>query len=224
MTDVVVVERHAGWVRLVLNRPAKRNALSVELRDAVTAALGDLAGDRSVKGVVVTGAGDVFSSGFDLGEFERAQADPGLDAAIWTSSDRFHHALLTFPLPLVAAVNGKALAGGFDLAICCDVRLAATTAYFAHPEFAWADVVFAPLEALVGGAVARDLLLTGRPLDAEAALRVGLVSEVVEPAALPALVDDVMARVASAPREALMRTKAKALRRADVSLLPTLQL
>jgi enoyl-CoA hydratase len=124
----------------------------------------------------------------------------------------------------VAAVDGPALAGAFDLAVCCDVRLASTTARFVHPEFSWADVVYAPLEAAVGGAVARDLLLTGRPLDAREALAVGLVSAVVEPEHLDAHLAGVMARIAAAPREVLRRTKAKAVRRAAVDLAPTLQL
>jgi enoyl-CoA hydratase len=108
--------------------------------------------------------------------------------------------------------------------VCCDVRLAARTARFAHPEFAWADVVYAPLEAIVGGGVARDVLLTGRPLDAADALRVGLVSQVVAPDELLGLLDAVMQRVATAPHDAIRRTKAKALRRAAVDLLPTLDL
>jgi enoyl-CoA hydratase/carnithine racemase len=224
VTHVLAVDRRDGWVLLTLDRPDKRNALSIRLRDAVSDALDDLAEDPTINGVAITGSGDTFSAGFDLSEFEQAGADPDLGAAIWASSDRFHHRLLSFPLPLVAAVNGRALAGGFDLAVCCDVRLAASTAHFAHPEFEWADVVYAPLEAMVGGGVARDLLLTGRRLDADEALRVGLVSQVVSPDELPALLDSVMQRVASAPHDAIRRTKAKALRRGAVELLPTLEL
>ena len=209
---------------LTLNRPDKRNALSIKLPTRCTSALHELADDETINGVAITGAGNTFSAGFDLSEFERAGTDPTLGPTLWASSDRFHHALLSFPLPLVAAVNGRALAGGFDLAVCCDVRLAARTAEFAHPEFEWADVVYAPLEAIVGGGVARDLLLTGRRLDAAEALHVGLVSQVVEADALPDLLDAVMTRVASAPRDAIRRTKAKALRRAGVDLLPTLEL
>jgi enoyl-CoA hydratase len=77
-------------------------------------------------------------------------------------------------------------------------------------------VVYAPLEAIVGGAVARDLLLTGRPIDAEEARRLHLVTEVVEPGELPAALDATMARVAGAPRDALRRTKAKAIERAGI--------
>jgi enoyl-CoA hydratase/carnithine racemase len=221
---VLRIERRAGWAVLTLDRPDKRNALSIELRDAVSDALDELAADAGISAVAVTGAGDDFSAGWDLGEFERAGREPDLAARIWASGDRFHHTLLTFPLPLVAAVGGRALGGAFDLAVCCDVRIAATTARFAHPEFAWADVLYAPLEALVGGAVARDLLLTGRELDAAAALAVNLVSAVVAPADLAAELDATMARIAAAPRDVLRRTKAKAIRRAAIDLAPSLEL
>jgi enoyl-CoA hydratase/carnithine racemase len=222
--SALLVEPRNGWVLLTLDRPEKRNALSIELRDAVSDELDRAGVDDEVKAVAVTGAGGTFSAGWDLGEFERAGTDPDLGRRIWESGDRFHHTLLTFPLPLVAAVNGPALAGAFDLAVCCDVRLATSTTRFAHPEFRWADVLYAPLEAVVGGAIARDLLLTGREVDAETALALNLVSSVVEPADLPAELESVMDRIVAAPRDALLRTKEKAIRRAAIDLRPTLEL
>ena len=162
---VLTGERRGGWVLLTLDRPEKKNALSIELRDAVTAALDEAAADESVVGVAITGRGDIFSAGWDLAEFGAAAQDAELMGRIWRSGDAFHHTLLTFPLPLVAAVNGPALAGAFDLAACCDVRIAATTARFAHPERTWADLVCSPFDALVPGAVARDVLLAGMEID-----------------------------------------------------------
>lgn len=222
----ITVERisERASATITLDRPEKKNALSVELRDAVTAALQDLAVDPTVNSVVITGAGDVFSAGFDLDEFALAANDQRFDAELWESSDRFHRALLTFPLPLVAAINGPALAGGFDLAVCCDVRIASTTARFAHPEFNFGDVVYAPLHEIVGGAVARDLALTGRPVDAEEALALRLVSQLVAPADLAGAVAATTARIAGAPRDRLIRTKAKALARAGIEPGPTLDL
>lgn len=211
-------------VTLTLNRPEKKNALSIALRDEVTAALGALAANPQVKMVVVTGAGDVFSAGFDLGEFKQATADAAFRQRLWESSDRFHAACLGFPLPLVAAVNGPAIAGGFDLAVMCDLRVAARTATFSHPEIAFGDVVYAPLHDLVGGAVARELCLTGRVVGAEAALRLRLVSSVVPPGDLAAETARVATQVARAPRDVLLRTKAKAIRRAGVATGPTLDL
>jgi enoyl-CoA hydratase len=124
----------------------------------------------------------------------------------------------------VAAVNGPALAGGFDLAVCCDVRIAADTARFAHPEFTFGDVVYSPLHELVGGAVARDLCLTGRAIDAAEALRLRVVTDVVPRAELATKVAEVTDRIATAPRAMLLRTKAKVIARAGITLGPTLDL
>ena len=221
----LVVERLGAHAVLTLNRPNKRNALSVRLRDLISAALDELARDDAVKCVVVTGAGPVFCAGFDLSEFPRAAEDEAFGRVLWASSDRYHDTVLRFPLPTIAAVNGPALAGGFDLAILCDLAIASTSARFAHPERTFGDVVYGPLHDLVGGAVARDLTIGGRELDARGALAVHLVNEIAEPDALAAATNAAVARVCAAPRDVLMRTKAKALRRAGFAAeAPTLDL
>jgi enoyl-CoA hydratase/carnithine racemase len=209
-----------GMAVLTLNRPEKKNALSIALRDEVADALDSVAADEAVKTVVVTGSGDVFCAGFDLREFE----DPDLADALWASSDRFHATVLRFPLPLIAAVNGPALGGGFDLAVMCDLRVAAETARFAHPEIMFGDVVYGPLHDLVGGAVARELCFTGRMVEAGEARSLGLVSSVVPPADLMHEVDRYARQIARVPRDVLVRTKAKVIRRAAVATGPTLDL
>lgn len=209
-----------GVVTLTLNRVDKRNALSIALRDEMSDALDDLAVDESVKTVVITGAGDVFSAGFDLREFQQ----PELTDQLWASSDRFHATVLRFPLPLVAAVNGPAIAGGFDLAVMCDVRVAAETARFSHPEIEFGDVVYGPLHDIVGGGVARELAFTGRVVDAQEAQALGLVSSVVPVDALAGEAARYTAMIGRAPREVSMRTKAKAIRRARVVEAETLDL
>ena len=214
MTNELIVEHGQGHAVLTLNRPERRNALSVTLRDAMSDALDELTTDTTVKTVVLTGAGTVFSAGFDLREFDKAAGDEGFMTELWASSDRFHRTVWGFPLPLIAAVNGPAIAGGFDLAVMCDLRLATTTARFSHPERSFGDVVYGPLHDLVGGAVARDIAIGGRELSAERALAFHLVSEVVEPEALQGAVAEMVERVCVAPRDVLLRTKAKALRRA----------
>jgi enoyl-CoA hydratase len=207
------VERNDAHAVLTLDRPTKKNALSIALRDEISDALDDLAADDSVKVVVITGAGDTFSAGFDLSEFPRALEDEAFARTLWASSDRYHHALLRFPVPTIAAVNGAALAGGFDLAVCCDLRVAATTARFAHPEYTFGDVVYSPLADLVGGAIARELCLTGRAIDATEALALHLVNTVTEPTDLTDTVLEMVARIERAPRANLVRTKAKAVAR-----------
>jgi enoyl-CoA hydratase len=225
MADELLVERRDAHAILTLNRPEKRNALSVALRDAISDALDALEADETMKCVVVTGAGPVFSAGFDLKEFDRAAQDDAFNRELWASSDRYHDRVLRFSLPTIAALNGPALAGGFDLAILCDLRIASNTARFAHPERSFGDVIYGPLHDLVGGAVARDLTIGGREIGAAEALDVHLVNEVVAPGELLDATHAMVERVCTAPRDVLMRTKAKALRRAGFDgESPTLQL
>ncbi len=114
----------------------------------------------------------------------------------------------------------------------CDLRITADTARFAHPEQAWSDVVYGPLHDLVGGGVARDLCFTGRSVDAGEALALGLVSRVVPADELRGVAAEVADLIARAPRDVLLRTKAKVIRRARVVLdgegadgrIPTLDL
>jgi enoyl-CoA hydratase/carnithine racemase len=209
-----------GVVRLTLNRAEKRNALSIALRDELSDALDDLGGDEAVKSVVVAGAGDVFSAGFDLGEFRQ----PELADQLWASSDRFHSAVLRFPLPLIAAVNGPAIAGGFDLAVMSDLRVAADTARFSHPEIEFGDVVYGPLHDIVGGGLARELCFTGRVVEAREAKALGLVSSVVPVDELASEVKRFTDLIGRAPRDVLLRTKARATRRAAVVRGTTLDL
>jgi enoyl-CoA hydratase/carnithine racemase len=189
---------------LTLDRPEKRNALSIALRDELTQALGGWQDDEGVRVVVITGNGPAFSAGFDLEEFGRSE----LARPIRHSSARYHRFVWSFPKPIVAAVNGLALGGGFDLAVLCDLRIASTAAAFGHPEIKFgAPPLFTPLRWIVGDGIARDLCLTGRRIDADEAQRIGLVSRVVEPEALR---DEALAtanRIAEAPQATLEATK-----------------
>jgi enoyl-CoA hydratase len=200
--DVEVAVEGVGV--LTLDRPAKRNALSISLRDAIRLQLESWRDDPEVSVAVINGRGPAFCAGFDLDEF----ANPDLARAIRSSSVAYHHAVWSFPKPLVAAINGPALGGGFDLAVLCDIRIAAAGAAFAHPEIKFgAPPLFTPLRWIVGDGVARDLCLTGRRIDADEALSVGLVSRVVEPDRLR---DEALALargIAEAPQHTLIATK-----------------
>ena len=208
---------------ITLNRPEKKNALSIALREEAVALLGRMADDETLKALVITGSGGCFSAGFDLREF--AVTDPGHTERLWRSSDRFHHAVHRFPLPVIAAVDGIAYAGGFDLAVLCDLRIATHRAAFAHPEAAFGPVVYGPLHDLVGGAIARELVLTGREIDAREALRLHLVTELTDPGELMDRALSLARRVARAPREILARNKAKFIARSAISAeTPTLDL
>jgi enoyl-CoA hydratase/carnithine racemase len=189
MTDpeVLRVERAgpAGeLVVLTLNRPAVRNAIDDVLLDALIAAFGDLATTDGIRAVIVTGAGDAaFSAGMDLRERDGFDDDRLRDqhARIVELIRRVHE----LPLPVIAAVEGHALAGGFELALACDLVVASTAATFALPEV---RVGIFPgggstrlLTWVVGPARARDLILTGRRLSAAEAEAWGIIARLVPP-------------------------------------------
>ncbi len=219
--DLVAVEGpdDDGVATLTLDRAEKKNALSIALREEMSDALDALAADERLRVLVVTGAGDVFSAGFDLKEFSQ----PERADELWASSDRWHHTILGFPLPTVAAVNGGAFGGGFDLAVMCTLRVVADTARFGHPEHSFAQVVYGPLHDLVGGA-ARDLALTGRTIDAAEAHRLGIANEVVPCAEVVTAARAVASTIAEAPRELLVQMTTKVRDRARVVLGGTLDL
>ncbi len=197
--------RPGGVAVLTLHRPAKLNAISIELRRELSACLATWAEDPAVGAVILTGAGRAFSAGFDLDEFR----DPALHAEILASSTRYHRDVWYFPKPILAAVNGPAAGGGFDLATLCDLRVASEAAWFSHPELKHgAPPLFTPLRWLVGDAVARDLCLTRRRLAAAEAKAVGLVAEVLPPDELLPAAERLARTILEAPADALRFTKA----------------
>lgn len=176
-SQVLNIESLDDGVRLVtLNRPDQRNALSRQLRDDIGNCLSELAEDEAVQAVVLTGAGKVFCAGFDLKELAEGDAQH-----TFADAQAYHHKVFTFAKPLVAAVNGKAFAGGMDLAAMCDVRIASTETEFAQPQVRFGvPAAYDLIRTVLPEAIARDLCLTGRPLTASDAARYGFVARVVE--------------------------------------------
>lgn len=213
----LTLERDGTVATITLNRPSARNALSHALRVELTQAAAELEADDSVSVAILTGAGPVFCAGFDLSEFKQdtqaftdvVEAGEPPEGSIWTSGLLMHERLQNFGKPLIGAIDGPALAGGFDIAVQCDVRIASDTAVFGHPEIKFgAPTLVTILTQIVGGAVARDLALSGRRIDAAEALRIGLVSKVV-PA--DTVLEETIAYakvVAEAPLDALKAVKA----------------
>jgi enoyl-CoA hydratase len=224
MENIIVSKVDNEVVTITLNRPEKKNALSVALRDEISDTLNKLSGKSNVKTVVITGAGDVFSAGFDLKEFQKGMKDKDFNGMLWSSSDRFHHSILFFPLPIIAAVNGPAIAGGFDLASMCDIRVCTENAVFSHPEISFSEVMYSPLHELLGGALARDLCLTGREVTAQEAKQINLVTSVVPQSSLEEEVKRITAQINRASRDLLLTTKSKILQRANITGRLTLEL
>ncbi len=221
--QVQVTDCVDGVVTVTLDRPERKNALSIALRDEVSDRLMALANDESVRVVIVTGRGGVFSAGFDLKEFARVGEREVADR-IWASSDRFHRTLIEFPLPTLAAVNGPAMAGGCDLALMCDLRIISQTASFSHPEVAFGTVAYGLLHDLVGGSLARELTLTGRAVDAEEAVARGLAVRAVPAEALEIEARELARSIAARPRDVLLSDKRKIIQRSKHLIRGTLDL
>lgn len=198
MTAGGLIVEHTGLVGwLVLNRPDRRNAVDLATRVALREAAASLEADPDVRVVVLTGTGDSFCAGTDLKEVPAEPrphplADPGEPIAA---------VIERFTKPVIAAVNGPAAGGGFELALACDLRIAATSATFALPEVRVGSLPGSGgtqrLFVAVPPAIAWKLLLTGAPIDAAEAYRVGLVSDVVGEVELRSTVQGIAETIAA---------------------------
>jgi len=187
---VLQVERRDGVATLTLNRPDAMNALSRALRSALRDAFTALATDDDVRVIVLTGAGRAFCAGLDLKELggeTGASTAPSSIGAVVSGADLVS-AMARCPQPIIGAINGFAITGGFELALACDLLLASSAARFADTH---ARVGIMPgwglsqkLSRLIGIGRAKELSLTGNFLDAEQAAAWGLVNRVVAPDAL----------------------------------------
>lgn len=203
----VLVDRAGGVVTITINRPRVKNAINGEAWDILGSTFTSLAGDDSVRAVVITGAGGAFSAGADLSG-QRAEGHP-LDSM--RGVNRIAKALYDLPKPTVAKVPGVAVGAGWNLALCCDLVVASSTARFSQ--------IFAKrglsldfggswlLPRLVGLQQAKRLALLADFVDAEEARAMGLVTWVVDPDKLDAFTDDVVAKLVAGPPVALAQSK-----------------
>src|SRR4051812_41036112 len=208
--DLVLRDRRDASLVLTLNRPDKLNALSTAMLEQLDAALDEGERDADVRVVVVTGAGDrAFVAGADIGEY--AQLDRAGFVAYQRRSRELFTRLDAFGTPVVGAVNGYAFGGGFEIALCCDVLVASSSAVFALPE---GLLGLCPggggtqrLTRAVGPFVANDVLLSARRLTADDARALGLVAEVVEP---DRLLDSALAKADAIAKIAPLAARAMA--------------
>ena len=180
-TDVLAVDVTDGIALVTVNRPEVRNAINATVLRAITETLAELAENDDVQVLVFTGAGDkAFVAGADINELAVRTPKDGLKATMQGVYEKVEQ----FPKPTIAAVNGYAFGGGHELALACDIRIAATNAQFALPETGLGIMPAAGgtqrLAKLVGLGRATEIVLTGRRVKAEDALAMGLVTQVVE--------------------------------------------
>ena len=208
MAGLLEIEYADEVAVVTLQRPDKRNALSIDLRVELTDAFTSLSEDEAVGCVVLTGAGSAFCSGMDTSQFG---GDMEHRRRLVETSTSAFEAVGDCKRPVVAAVNGPALAGGFALSLLCDLRIAHSTAVFGYPELPRGiPPSYASARAVLPATIAQELCLTGRVVDATEAYRLGIVREVVA--------DDVVERarelartVAGLPRQAVLETKRRTL-------------
>lgn len=178
MEQPVLIEQGDNVVSITLNRPARRNALSLRLLGALGEALSEATvGDAGA--VILAGAGGCFSAGADLTELSGTLEDRAIDDAIETVTD----AIRRLPVPVIAAIDGACLGGAFDLAVSCDLRIASADAFFQVPATRF-GLLYSPrsivrMQKRLGRDAVFNLLVLGQRLDAGAALTAGVVSSVV---------------------------------------------
>lgn len=193
MTDKILTEQSGDIARIIFNQPEKRNAVSLEMWEAVEAALHGFGGDPSVRCLILSGAGGkAFVSGADISKFESERASEEAVAHYNATTKRVYDLLEAFEKPTIAQINGFCVGGGVALSLSCDLRICGKSSQFAVPAarlgLGYAYAGLKRLVAVVGPAFAKEIFLTARRFDAEEARIMGLVNRVVE--------DDQVARVA----------------------------
>ncbi|MBI5015829.1 MAG: enoyl-CoA hydratase [Deltaproteobacteria bacterium] len=181
----LTLERDGNIAVLTLNRPTKRNALSMNLMEEILAAAADVAADASVGALVIRGSGPAFCAGHDLGEM--TGCDVPTYRRIFDTCTRMMNALQALPQPVIAQVHGIATAAGCQLVATCDLAVAEEGARFATPGVKiglFCSTPMVPLTRAVGRKKALEMLLTGDFVDAHEARAFGLVNRVVSPSAL----------------------------------------
>lgn len=211
-TSNLLVSREGRVCTVTLNRPAARNALSSELLGELTKALEDAAADDGIGAIVLTANGPAFCAGADLKEGARNLGDDAFQTSHdrSTQSMRLHQMLPRLTKPVIAAVNGPAVAGGCGLAMSCDLVFAGESAKFGYPEVnrgLVAAMVMVSLSRLVGRRQALDLLLSGRLVSSAEAADLGMINRVVPDAELLTAAQEYAAELAAKPASALRYTK-----------------
>lgn len=180
----VLLEKEGSMAVVTLNRPRVLNAMDDAMMELLKDAMEELEGDRSVRVVIVTGAGDrAFCAGSDIKELSTMDAERMRYHSVLGQS--INHLIESMPKPVIAAINGYAIGGGCELALACDIRIASRTAKFGLPEVNVGAVAGAGgiyrLARVVGTGVAKELLMLGNIIDAEEAYRIKLANRVTPP-------------------------------------------
>jgi enoyl-CoA hydratase len=176
----IIVEKKNGYAIVKLNRPEEMNAISKEMRREFVEIFTGFESDPDVSAIIITGGEYVFSAGMDIKEMT-ALSDAELDE-YFESIKKYLMKIYSCKKPLIAAVGGIALGGGFNIVTVCDLVVASDSAIFCHPELKFGlNPLFYPLCQIVGATKAKEIVMLGEPIGANESLKIGLVNKVAPP-------------------------------------------
>ncbi len=216
MSDHILVERDGAIATVVFNRPKVRNAISLAMWSEIAAITESLSKDDAVRAVVYRGAGrEAFASGADISEFQEHRRDTETALAYGKQTDAAYTAIRVCPKPTVAMIFGFCMGGAMAIAMGCDLRFAATGSKFGIPA-ARLSIIYGldavhQLVDLVGPAYAKDILYSARAVEAEEALRIGLIQRLLPPSELEAYTLEYLRTVAANAPLSVRGTKAQIL-------------
>ena len=194
-----------GVATIYLDRPEKKNALSTELFEDLVDTLSAWRRDDAVAAVVITGTEEYFSAGLDL---DTMNWQSEADRLRWYDATYYGYLeLLEYPKPTIAAVAGPTFGGGCDIAVFCDIRVATANARFGFPQVRFGLTPFVdPLQRIIGQSQAKLLVLTGRRIDAQEALRIGLIDQIAPDGQLLKTAQGIAAEIAATTVATAVRT------------------
>lgn len=201
-TDKIIAKKDGAIGRMTFNNPQRRNAISLEMWQAMPVILDDMAADDAIRVIVVNGAGGkAFASGADISQFEKQRSSKDAIAAYGAAVTKACTALSTVEKPTIAMIEGYCIGGGLLVALCCDLRIVSDDSRFGIPAarlgLGYKFDSVRPLVDLIGPTYAKEILFTARQFDADEARQMGLVNRVLPGAALAGYVEDYAATIAA---------------------------
>lgn len=202
----IILEKKNGYAIVRLNRPHEMNAICNDMRLELYSVFSEMEADPAVKIIVLTGGEFIFSAGMDIKEMTSLRSEEGDE--FLESMMRYLKKIYSCKKPVIAAVGGLALGGGFNLVTICDLVVASESAIFCHPELKFGfNPFFYPLSQIVGINKAKEIVMLGEPIGANEALNIGLVNKVASPEKFMQVAENMAAELATRSSRALEELK-----------------
>lgn len=202
----IILEKKNGYAIVRLNRPHEMNAICKDMRLELYSVFSEMEADPAVKIIILTGGEFIFSAGMDIKEMTSLRSEEGDE--FLESMMRYLKKIYSCKKPVIAAVGGLALGGGFNLVTICDLVVASESAIFCHPELKFGfNPFFYPLSQIVGINKAKEIVMLGEPIGANEALNIGLVNKVASPEKFMQVAENMAAELATRSSRALEELK-----------------